>query len=238
MAGRVALLVAAVVVAGIGAVLVLLYASQADERAEAALDPRSVLVVQQPVLAGSTVAEAEAANALLARRVPGSAVVAGALPSTEGVRDQVITTDLYPGEQLIEAKLGTTADLDPLGLPEGRIATSFLLEDPNRVANFLSPGSEVAVFLTRPTPQGLTTRLLVERVEVLGVGGSPVNPGAVQPSSEVNQALLTLSLDQQQAQRLILGQAVGELYLGLRSDTSQLGPDPGVNDANLFEGAP
>lgn len=238
MAGRVALLVAAVVVAGLGAVLVVLYANQADERARAELDPRSVLVAQQLVVAGATVGEAVAAGALVATDIPGDAVVEGALGSTDDVIDQVITTDLYPGEQLITAKLGTTADVDPLGIPEGRIASSFLFEDPERVANFLLPGSEVAVFLTRPTPQGPTTRLLLERVEVLGVGGTPTNPGAVQPSSEVNRALLTLSLDQQQAQRLILGQSVGELYLGLRTGTSQLSPDQGVSDANLFEGAP
>lgn len=238
MAGRVALLVAAVVVAGIGAVLVLLYADQADERARADLDPRSVLVAQQLVVAGATVGQAMEANALQLEAVPGDAVVPDALGSIDDVRDQVLTTDLYPGEQLIRAKLGSTADIDPLGIPEGRIAVSFLFEDPERVANFLSPGSEVVVFLTRPTPQGPTTRLLLDRVQVLGTGGTPTSPAAVQPSSEVNQALLTLSLDQQQAERLILGQTVGELYLGLRTDASQVGPDPGVSDGNLFEGAP
>lgn len=238
MAGRVALLVAAVVVAGIGAVLVVLYASQADERARAALEPRSVLVVQQPVVAGATPRQAMEAGALQLEDVPGDAVVDGAFSDIAEVADLVITTDLHPGEQLIRAKLGSTADIDPLGIPDGRIASSFLFEDSERVANFLSPGSEVAVFLTRPTPQGPTTRLLLERVEVLGVGGTPTNPGAVQPSSEVDRALLTLSLDQQQAERLILGQTVGELYLGLRTDTSQVGPDQGVSDGNLFEGAP
>lgn len=238
MAGRVALLVAAVVVAGIGAVLVVLYANQADERARAALEPRSVLVVIEPVSAGVTVRQAVEAGALELDDIPGDAVVDEALGDVTGVADLVITTDLYPGEQLIQPKLGSGTDLDPLGIPEGRIASSFLFEDPERVASFLSPGSEVAVFLTRTTPQGPTTRLLLERVEVLGVGGTPQDPAAGQPAAEVSRALLTLSLDQRQAERLILAQTLGELYLGLLTDTSQVVPDLGVTDEDLFEVTP
>ena len=58
MVGRVILLIAAFVVAGLGALLVFLYAQQADERAAAQFDSVDVLVATQEVAAGTTVAAA------------------------------------------------------------------------------------------------------------------------------------------------------------------------------------
>jgi pilus assembly protein CpaB len=74
-----------------------------------------------------------------------------------------------------------------LTIPEGKMAISVQLTDPARVAGFVSPGAEVAVFINAEpeeidTQTGATTklpdftRLLLPRVQVIGVGDTTVVP--------------------------------------------------------------
>ncbi len=64
-------------------------------------------------------------------------------------------------------------------------------------------------------------------------------PDGRQQTTEVNGALLTLGLNQDQLERLVLAQSLGELYLGLLTDTSVITPGAGVTLDGLFqEGAP
>ena len=64
--------------------------------------------------------------------------------------------------------------VSPLGIPEGKMAISVNLTDPDRVAGFVNPGSQVAVFLTGNDGQTGQpfTRMLFDRVMVLGVGST------------------------------------------------------------------
>lgn len=256
MVGRTLLLIAALVVAALGALLVFLYADRADDRAVDQLAPRSVLVVAQPVGAGTTVADALAVGAFVAERVPGTAIPGEALETTEGLEDAFVLVDLYPGEVLLRQRLGAVNDqAGSLEVSAGNLAASFLFGDPNRVATFLTPGDEVAVFLTRtplPSAEDPTqpdtgtaprTRVLLPQVRVLAVGGTTTTPqtetgtDGQQQTTEVNQALLTLDLTQDQLERLVLAQTVGELYLGLRSEDAAIEADDGVSSDELFEGS-
>lgn len=264
MVGRVLLLSAAVVVAGLGALLVYFYAQQADERAIAELEPVTVLVANRQVPAGTSVAEAESGGSFEQIDRPAAAVPDGALADTSQNADDVLLTDLYPGEVVLGQKLGDPGGQEGLGLqiPEGLIAASFTFGDPNRVADFIAPGSDVAVFLTTRTDTGAqatdpvtggvtdtgaaeTTRLLLPEVPVIAVGTTTTGtqtqttPDGRQQTTEVNGALLTLGLSQEQLERLVLAQSLGELYLGLLTDTSVITPGTGVTLDSLFqEGAP
>ena len=257
MLGRVLLLIAAFVVAGLGALLVFLYAQQADDRAIAQLDPTSVLVLIQPVAAGTSVTAAQEAGSFELRDRPANAVPPTALADLEQNQEDVVLTDLMVGEILLSDRLGDPTELERLPIPDGQIATSFTFGDPNRVADFIAPGSSVAVFLTRTPEETETvdpetgeiataagtpsTRLLLPEAQVIAVGNTTTVTETVtttdgeQQTTEVNRALLTLALTQQQAEQLILGQNLGELYLGLLTDTSVIEPDEGTNVGNVFE---
>ena len=78
--------IAAVVLAVIGAVLVVSYASGADARAVKALDPVEVLVVAKPVPAGTAVESL--LPFLTAQTLPGTAVAKSALRSLDDLRRQ------------------------------------------------------------------------------------------------------------------------------------------------------
>lgn len=257
MIGRVLLLLAAFVVAGVGVLLVFLYARQADTRALADLEPTPVVVVVQPVAAGTTVADALRTGAFDVLERPQAALPASALITLDANLDDVVLADLVVGEMLVAERLGDEASLEALVIPEGTIATSFTFGDPNRVAGFVAPGSTVAVFITRtpdaaetldpttgeppPTAGRATTRLLLPEAQVIAVGSSTTVtetvtvPGGAQQTTEENRALLTLALTQEQAQQLILGQTLGELYLGLLDDSSVIELGPGTDVSSLFE---
>ena len=260
MVGRVILLIAAFVVAALGALLVFLYAQQADERAARGYKSVDVLVVEQDVPAGTSMAAALEAGSFVQLTRPRIAVPDGFLADTSQTEGFVVLSNLYRGEVLLQQKVGNPADLEALPIPDGQIAASFTFGDPNRVADFIAPGSDVAVFLTRTPAQveatdpdtgettvtagTQTTRLLLPEVKIIAIGGTTTqtvtttNAAGEQQTTETNLSLLTLSLTQRQAEQVILAQSSGELYLGLLTETSVIEPGTGTTAENLFEAAP
>jgi pilus assembly protein CpaB len=261
MVGRVLLLIAAFVVAGLGALLVWLYASQADRRALAEADPVPALVVQaeEGVPAGTTLGVAIDSGLIAEEQVPGAAVPDTAIIDPSERLDDIALTALVDGEVVVSSRFGNPADLQQLIVPDGLTAVSFTFGDPNRVAGFVTPGSEVAVFATLEGEENeevdpvtgesvvdsdtTFTRLLLGEALVVGVGGSTTitetttTAEGTQQTTEVSAALITLALTQPQIERLVLAQSLGELYLGLLNDTSEINPSDGANLDNLFDEA-
>ena len=95
---------------------------------------------------------------------------------------------IYPGEQLIEAKFGAEGEAPTVAIPPGKFAVAFEFADPNRVANFVAPGQQVAVMVTMqsegaPVPAGQDfTQLLLPTVTVLAVGGKPPDRSPTKPA--------------------------------------------------------
>ncbi len=142
------LLVAAAIVAALGAVLVFLYVRGADLRAEAQYDTRDVLKVVTLIEQGETIEDAAAAGKIALEAVPSNQVLPDALASTSTLTGQVAVTNLYPGEQIISSKFGGAAESSALPIKDGDMAISVNLTDPARVAGFVNPGSEVAIFVS------------------------------------------------------------------------------------------
>ena len=95
--------------------------------------------------------------------------------------------------------------IGPLTIPQGLMAVTVELSDPARVAPFLRPGAEVAVFNTvelDATRSGLTTsttKIVLDRVLVVGVGSTTTNPTQEQNQSgeqSIPVALVTLAVTQ------------------------------------------
>ena len=244
------LLVAAAIVAALGAVLVFLYVRGADLRAEAQYDTRDVLKVVTLIEQGETIEDAAAAGKIALEAVPSNQVLPDALASTSTLTGQVAITNLYPGEQIISSKFGGAAESSALPIKEGDMAISVNLTDPARVAGFVNPGSEVAIFVSgtwrghpRPParPQPKFSRLLLPRVTVLGVGSTtPVSTTVTDEegataTEQLPRTLLTLSLPQKEAEKVLFASANGELAFGLLTADSEVGPNPGVTADNLFQ---
>lgn len=241
MGRRLALLIAAVLVAALGTTLVFAYVKKADDRAIADQDPVKVLVAKTSITAGTRVIDAANAGAFQTQELPQSAVAPGALSSTEPIKDQVALTTIFPGQQLLTGMFGATAaSTASIAIPPGQIAASFSFGDPQRVAGFVQPGSQVVVFLTSSLDKNTpSTRVLLPKVTVIAVGPTtitpPADPAQANPEA-LPRAMLTLALTQAQAQKLIFAQGNGTLYLGLLNDKSVIRPGAGANAKNVFSG--
>ena len=89
MGRRVALLVAAIVIAAIGTTLVYLYAKQADDRAQADAQPRDVLVASQLIPAGTSAEQALTDNLIETKSIASDDVAVNAVGTIDAIASQV-----------------------------------------------------------------------------------------------------------------------------------------------------
>lgn len=233
------LLPVAALVAALGIALVFVYARGADARAEERFTTTTVLQATAVIEAGEPIADAVAAGKVEPTEVAAGARLPTAYADTGSLdQDSVALTTLYPGEQLIPEKLGDSAAAGPqLLIPDtGELAISVNLTDPSRVAGFVNPGSEVSLFVTTTA----YSRMLLERVRVLGVGSTtPVSTTTTdeegqQSVEQLPRTLITLSLTQKQAERVLFAQSLGELSVALLTDDSDVKPSGPTGPENLF----
>jgi pilus assembly protein CpaB len=177
--------VVAVLLAVVGAVLVVTYAQGADQRAVKDLDPVGVLVVTKAIPAGATVDTVKASVAL--EQVPGTAVAKSALDTLDDSAGKVAASNLVPGEQLLKEKMVEPEDLQTSGsvkVPAGLQDASFQLEPQRMVGGRLQPGDHVGVFISMKTggieakSDRETTQLSIHKVLVTAVQRAPEGAAA------------------------------------------------------------
>lgn len=250
MGRRTLLLVAALVVAALGTVAVFLYAQNAKTQAAAGQDLVTVLVAKSGIDVGTTGAAASANGAFTQATVRASDVVPGALSDVTPIAGLVATVPVFTGQQIISSQWGTTAATSGLAFPAGSVAMSVQLGDPQRVAGFVSPGSNVAIIAsgTDPGTQKPYTRTLLANIPVIGVGpttvvsrttasGTTDDANADQNVEQIPTAILTLGVTQAQAEKIVFAQGNGgELYFALMNKDSKVtAGSAGVTDGNLFK---
>ena len=247
------LLVIAVLVAALGATLVVLYVRGIESRATAEQRPVNVLTATGQIEAGESMVDAQAAGKVDLAPWPTSKVMPTAVGSVDGLEGQVALATIFPGEQIVPEKFGDVGDQDTLTIPGGRMAVSVELTDPARVAGFVNPGSEVAVFmtgepeLTRPdgstVPLPEISKLLLSRVEVIGVGQTSTlsttstDDDGAETTEEVSKTILTLAVTQEEAEELFLADATGELAFALLTEDSVTRDGPGTLVDDLYAGS-
>lgn len=180
---------AAVVLAIIGAILVISYAQGADQRAVRDLEPVDVLVVRAAIPAGTPV-ESMAAS-LDTEQVPASAVTGSSLKTLDGSKGKVAAVELVPGEQLVSERLVEPEELKTQGsvkVPAGLQEVSFQMEPDRVVGGRLAPGDHVGVFVSMDQG-GLedradkeTTKLTVRKALVTAVQRAPQPAATAQPT--------------------------------------------------------
>lgn len=202
---------AAVLLAVVGTVAVFAYARGADRRALQGQTAIGAYVAVKDVPAGTTAAKAIADGLIVKEMIASKGVPEGALTSVDSSYDNLVaTTDLQPGELVLQARFGTVAAADgKLAVPSGKMAISVALDDPSHVGSFVVVGSHIAVFdtfnqiekwagagpppITLLTPAGdhlqdshdfqRATRVLVPDVTVLAVGGTTLSSSSKDSSS-------------------------------------------------------
>jgi pilus assembly protein CpaB len=213
---------AALVLALVGTVVLVAYARGADQRAMAGLSTVPVLVVDQPVAAG-TPAE-DLGDLVRTEQLPAKAAVDGRVTDLGELAGQVATVDLQPGEQLLAARFAGADDLQTPGTvaaPAGAQEVSVLLEPQRAVGGRLAAGDTVGVLVSLDEPAA--THVVLHRVLVTQVQGAPL---PTEPSDDVDTAsagspapaaslMVTLAVTAEQAEGVVFGAEHGTLWLSL-----------------------
>jgi pilus assembly protein CpaB len=185
--------IAAVILAGIGAVLLFNYVATADSRAMAGQQPVNVLVVTQPIKAGAMASEL--AGSVESKQIPQVAVVPGAITSLDQVAGKATTSSLQVGEQLIESRFaepGTSPD-GTVTVPDDMQVVTISLEPQRAIGGTVTAGSRVAVYLTY---DGKIQQVMQS---VLVVSSS--------------EGMVTLALKPTDVQRIVLSLQSGQVWL-------------------------
>jgi pilus assembly protein CpaB len=210
---------AAVVLAGLGSVGVISWANSTKTSAEAQEAQTSVVIVDTHVPKGAD------ANTIKADTHVGTVAqknfAPGALTSEDQIGNQVALADLEPGDQLVSARLGTSAS----DLPAGTVEMSIKLDAERAVGGVIQSGSLVDIYIspdkseatmsstlnTPATP--LAPTLAFQKVRVTNVQTAATTTdekGAVKAA----QYIVTLALTANQ-QALVAGAEYGHIWLVL-----------------------
>jgi pilus assembly protein CpaB len=227
---------AAVVLAIVGALLVISYAQGADQRAVKDLEPVAVLVVKTAIPAGTPVESMTAA--VTSEQLPGAAVTDSSLKSLDGSKGKVAAVDLVPGEQLVSERLVAPEELKTQGsvkVPAGLQEVSFQLEPDRVVGGRLAPGDHVGVFVSMEQG-GLedkadkeTTKLTVRKALVTAVQRAPeaaptavpsptasADPNAADPKDTTlptGSLMLTVAVSDVDAAKIVFAAEYAKMWL-------------------------
>jgi pilus assembly protein CpaB len=256
---RIGLIALAVVLAHVGTVAVYSYAHNADKRAVEATRSAKVIFAKKQIPAGTTWGDAIKGDYFAEEKVPVNSAPSIAIASTRTSipLDEVATADIAAGQIVVRPMFGQkSATTGILAVPKGKMALAVTLPANADVAGFVQSGSQVAIFATFKLGKGknsklnavdtgggtdlYATKLLLSRVDVIATSQdapSDLNGGKNGNNSTTN-VLVTLAVAQGEAERMILAQQIGQLYLALLSDSSVTAPDGGVLNAAIFKPTP
>ncbi len=181
----------AILLAVIGAVLVIAYVNGANSRAIAGQKAVTVLIAAKAIPADTTASAAQSEGLLAHEVLPAKSVPANALRSiTPGLAQLVTSAEVEPGQLLLRPMLisaSLASATGTLAIPSGMVAVTINLCLPEAVAGYVHAGSDVAIYDTSVPAGGTlsasdncsaghsqqaqaTTQLVLASAQVLSVG--------------------------------------------------------------------
>ncbi len=234
-------IVAGLVVALIGAALVVVYGRGVDQRIADGKELVSVFVATSDIAAGATSPTVGAA--VETRQIPRAYLVEQPLLEMDPASTLVTKGFISKGSQLSTADFGppdTAAAVKPV---QGRVNLAIEVALTPGVARYVTPGSTVDMFVTYAAgAQGdgspAVTKLFASSVKVVSV--SIAQPVAVDGESsdaatpQGDQVLAVLDVDPLLAQDIVNAVELGRIYLALTAGDEHLTP-AGVTPAGVLE---
>ena len=247
-------LVASVMVAGLGTLVLLKYANSSKTTPQAAVTEPTVPVLKvQRLIVKGTPAE-QIRDAVVVEQIPVSQKLSDAADSVDLLTGLVASTDLLPNEQVVKARFIPAAEQrkQEIGSGAGLIGVWVTL-DPIRALNgSIKVNDTVAVFgifngvgQNNPAPMtedigSPSTHLVLHKIPVLDVVGAvveaaPAADGQAAPTTPVAPSIqVKLGVDAASAERLVFLASFGQIYLGSEDlDVPEDGTKV-VDRANLY----
>jgi pilus assembly protein CpaB len=233
---------AALLLAVVGAVLLFVYVQGAAARAQAGLEPVTVLVVTERVPAGTKASDLT--GKVKSEALPKTAVPEGALVTLDGQDGKVTAAALEPGEQLLAARLVDPRELVPgtVPVPDGLEEVTLLLSPERLLGGRLEAGDTVTIYSSFGTGDQPSTGLLFHDVLITAVQKAPSQTknssgsGSSEPTVEMptGSAFITFARSDADASKLVYGAEFGQLWLAKQTDTTAKTDPPVTTFGGLY----
>jgi pilus assembly protein CpaB len=239
----------AVLLAAVGIVAVLAYVHQANIRAVSGVKAVNVIVAEKAIPSGTAAGQALREGLLGSQKLPVASVPADAIRSvTPELSGLVTSAAVQSGQLLLRPMLVAASQVTGgVAIPKGMVAVTVQLCLSEAVAGYVTAGSQVAVFDTygggrsqsvqrscNASHQVLAvgevhTAVVVPRAVVLSVGQAPASAqgttgvlsgGPASSAASQGAEMVTLAVQQSDAERLIQIGEAGLPYLALLTSTS------------------
>ncbi|WP_369253992.1 RcpC/CpaB family pilus assembly protein [Geodermatophilus amargosae] len=208
---------AALVLAVLGAVVLVDYVRSADARAQAGEELVTVLVVDAQVPAGTDAAAV--AGVVSEVQVPSRLAAPGSMADLGVVSGKVTTAPLLPGEQVRAERFVDPASLtEPGTVPPGMVEVTVALDAQRAAGGVLAAGDKVGVQLTSQLPEvdGLAAYTVFRVLhDVLVTRITSVDETAANGGH-----LVTLAVSRADAEAVVIGSTAQALYLSLEDAAS------------------
>lgn len=239
----------------IGAVLLFVYVQGSAARAQAGMDPVTILVVQEDVPAGTETSEL--GDRVKPQSIPKAAVPQGALSNLDDQAGRVTAVDLKVGEQLLASRIVDPKELVPgtVPVPDGLEEVTFLLAPERILGSRIVAGDSVTVFGSFtlddniPADAGFPeelqgwknfTTLQFHDVLVTAVqqaapetkSGNKEKEGESAVEMPSGSAYVTVAIADADAAKLVFTAEFGSMYLAKQTDTTTKSDPP----VTTFEG--
>lgn len=250
MSRRILAITIAMVLAALGTAGGLFLVLSADSRAQSRIgDAVTVAIATKRIPVGTTGSKILSDLMVRFEKMPKALVPKDTLSEIDAERAKlVVTSNIAVGQMLLAANFDTPSKVTSgLPLPEGKMAVTVETGAPEQVAGYVQAGSQVAIFLTYNVVQKdgtktnlERTRILLPRVEVLALGtyqSAQARTAATGTTARTGSLMLTVAVDQADAERLIEGLSHGTLYLGLLTDSVDVKTGTGVDNTDGAAGS-
>jgi pilus assembly protein CpaB len=256
----------AIILALVGTLSVVFYVQRLKNTVAAGQEGVHVLVARSRIPAGTSGARIRSQNLFTEVVMPKSAIPSDTLSELSVDLDKlVVTSDVQEDQLLLKGMFGQAGKFSGgLDIPDGMMAVSVAVLEPADVAQYVRPGSQIAIFavgkLADPQFKQTTgednhfTEVILPRVTVLAIGSygnngqtasqaqdsAPVagGNGTTSPNNALHANTLTInvtvSVNQGDATRLIHFSGGSDLYLALLTDTSNVQPGQPLTDRNAL----
>ncbi|WP_426996558.1 Flp pilus assembly protein CpaB [Pseudarthrobacter sp. N5] len=242
--------IVALVLAIVGALLLVSYIQGTEARAQKDLQPVEVLVVQAQIPAGSNLEKIRSSVKLTS--MPTTSVPNGALKNLDGIEGKVAAVELLPGEPLLGARLADPNSLAAPGsvpVPAGMQEISVQLEAQRVVGGRISAGDTVGVVVlfgsgaNKDAPAIESAQQVFHKVLVTSVQRSLAkaqSSGTADPAAQANtelptgQLLVTFARNEADSAKIAFAAQFGTLWLTKEPASAEEGAPVTIKKSEMY----
>lgn len=252
-AGRIIAIVLAIVLAGFATYAIYTYVQGLEQRAFEDAELVEVFIAQEEIPEGISASAAGEAGLIERGSIPQRNVPEGAISSLDQIEGLVALSPILPNEVLSQGRWGDPDQIDSaqLDIPDDFQAISVQVGIPPGVAGFIQAGDQVSLIATTEAPgeteieedgtviepeAEFRTQYLLQDIQVLAAGQRIVTEEGEEDVAESGgQVLLTLALEPEDAERLVLAIETSSLYFTLLPEDAEPQDTPGRTLDDLFD---